>query len=55
MLVLFTLGLGMLIGARVAGVWEEFNTPAESRTLSAQVQELGAEIARMEEGRRERR
>ena len=49
MLVLFTLGLGMLIGARVAGVWEEFNTPAESRTLSAQVQELGAEIARMEE------
>ena len=50
MLVLFTLGLGMLIGARVAGGWEEYNTPSESRILSAEVQELGAEIAAMEEG-----
>lgn len=49
MLVLFTLGLGMLIGARVAGVWEEYNTPQESRTLSAEVQDLGAEIAVLEE------
>ena len=49
MLVLFTLGLGMLIGARVAGVWEEYNTPQESRTLSAEVQDLGAEIAILEE------
>lgn len=49
MLVLFTLGLGMLIGARVAGVWEEYNTPQESRTLTAEVQDLGAEIAILEE------
>lgn len=49
MLVLFTLGLGMLIGARVAGVWEEYNTPQESRILSAEVQDLGAEIAILEE------
>ena len=49
MLVLFTLGLGMLIGARVAGVWEEYNTPQESRALSAEVQDLGAEIAVLEE------
>lgn len=49
MLVLFTLGLGMLIGARVAGVWEEYNTPQESRTLSAEVQDLGAEIAILED------
>lgn len=49
MLVLFTLGLGMLIGARVAGVWEEYNTPQESRTLSSEVQDLGAEIAVLEE------
>lgn len=49
MLVLFTLGLGMLIGARVAGVWEEYNTPQESRTLGAQVQEMGTEIANLEQ------
>ena len=39
----------MLIGARVAGVWEEYNTPQESRTLSAEVQDLGAEVAVLEE------
>ena len=49
MLVLFTLGLGMLIGARVAGEWEERNTPERSRILSASVQELGVELARLEE------
>ncbi len=49
MLVLFTLGLGMLIGARVAGVWEEFNTPQESRALSVEVQHLGSEMAGLEE------
>ena len=47
MLVLFTLGLGMLIGARVAGVWEERNTPQESRALSGEVQRLGVELARL--------
>ena len=49
LLVLFTLGLGMLIGARVAGVWEERNTPQESRELSAEVQELGVRLAELEE------
>ncbi len=49
MLVLFTLGLGMLIGARVAGEWEERNTPAISRQLSAEVQAIGTEIAQMEQ------
>lgn len=48
MLVLFTLGLGMLIGARVAGVWEERNTPQESRVLSAEVQSLGTRLAELE-------
>lgn len=49
MLVVFTLGLGMLIGARVAGVWEEFNTPQESRALSVEVQQLGSKVAGLEE------
>ncbi len=49
MLVLFTLGLGMLIGAQVAGIVEERNTPRESRTLSAEVLDLGARIARLQE------
>ena len=49
MLVLFTLGLGMLIGAQVAGVIEERNTPAESVALSAEVQQLGGRIAALEE------
>ncbi len=48
LLVLFTLGLGMLIGAQVAGVWEERNTPQETRQLLSEVQELGSEIARIE-------
>ncbi len=49
MLVLFTLGLGMLIGARVAGEWEERNTPEQSRALGARVQELGVELAQLAE------
>ena len=49
MLVLFTLGLGMLIGAQVAGIVEERNTPAESIALSAEVQQLGGRIAALEE------
>lgn len=48
LLVLFTLGLGMLIGAQVAGIWDERNTPEETRTLMAEVQELGSEMARLE-------
>ena len=49
MLVLFTLGLGMLIGAQVAGMVEVNNTPDESRALSAEVQELGGRIAQLQE------
>jgi nucleoside transporter len=49
MLVLFTLGLGMLIGAQVAGMVEVSNTPDESRALSAEVQELGGRIAQLQE------
>lgn len=44
MLVFFTLGIGMLIGAQIAGRVEEANTPAESRTLNAQAGELGTRI-----------
>ena len=49
LLVLFTLGLGMLIGAQIAGAWDERNTPEETRALMAEVQELGGEAARLEE------
>ena len=49
LLVLFTLGLGMLIGAQVAGIVEERNTPAVSISLNAEVQELGARIAALEQ------
>ena len=49
MLVLFTLGLGMLIGAQVAGVVEERYTPAETVALNAEVQELGGRIAGLQE------
>ncbi len=49
MLVLFTLGLGMLIGAQVAGIVEVRSTPDASRALSAEVQELGGRIAHLQE------
>jgi nucleoside transporter len=49
MLVLFTLGLGMLIGAQVAGVVEERYTPTETVALNVEVQELGGRIAALEE------
>ena len=48
LLVLFTLGLGMLIGARVAGVWDERNTPPETRQMMSEVQALGSELAQLE-------
>lgn len=50
MLVLFTLGLGMLIGAQVAGAVEKANTPAASLELSAEVQQLSTRIAELEGG-----
>ena len=39
----------MLLGARVAGMWEEANTPQEVQILSAEVQQIGSQIARLEE------
>lgn len=44
MLVLFTLGLGMTIGAQVAGRIEASHTPAASKEFSQQVVAKGAEI-----------
>ena len=49
LLAMLTIGLGMLIGAQVAGVIEEQNTPAASTALSAEVQEIGARIAQLEQ------
>jgi nucleoside transporter len=48
MLVLFTLGLGMFLGAQVAGKVEAFYTPADSTSLSKEVQELGKTIEDLE-------
>ncbi len=44
MLVLFTLGLGMAIGAYVAGELEAKHTPDKSKTYAAQVVSTGKEI-----------
>jgi hypothetical protein len=44
MLVFFTLGIGMLIGAQIAGRVEEANTPAESKAFNAKAGELGIRI-----------
>ena len=48
MLVLFTLGLGMFIGAKVAGVVEGHYTPDTVADLNAEVKKLGDEIERLE-------
>ena len=45
LLVLFTLGLGMFIGAKVAAKIEAHYTPEESKAFAAQVQKLGDELA----------
>jgi hypothetical protein len=44
MLVFFTLGFGMLIGAQIAGVMEEANTPRETVQLNEQAGEVGKQI-----------
>lgn len=49
MLVLFTLGLGMFIGAQVAGKIEAAHTTDESKAFAAQVVELNAQIADLQE------
>jgi nucleoside transporter len=48
MLVLFTLGLGMTIGAQVAGRVEASHTTAASKEFSQQVVAKGAEIASLQ-------
>lgn len=48
MLVLFTLGLGMTIGAQVAGRVEASHTPAASKEFSQKVMAKGAEIATLQ-------
>ncbi|MCH8829638.1 MAG: MFS transporter [Planctomycetes bacterium] len=48
MLVFFTLGLGMLIGAQVAGKVEGANTPEASQKLNEEVKELGTKIEGLE-------
>ena len=45
LLVLFTLGFGMLIGAQVGGQVEAAFTPQESRDLAQRAQDVGAEIS----------
>ena len=49
LLALFTLGAGMLIGAQVAGQIETSSTPQAAVALSEEVQQIGAEIARLTE------
>ncbi|MBM81473.1 MAG: MFS transporter [Planctomycetaceae bacterium] len=48
MLVLFTLGLGMLIGAQVAGQIETANTPKAATDLNTTVEEIGKQIGEAE-------
>jgi nucleoside transporter len=48
LLVLFTLGLGMAVGAQVAARVEARYTPAASLQLAAQRQSLAAEVAEMQ-------
>jgi len=49
LLVLFTLGLGMAIGAQVAARVELWNTPETSKAFSQQVIAKGAEISTLQE------
>jgi nucleoside transporter len=49
MLVFFTLGLGMFIGAKVAGMIETQHTPQASLDLKEQIVDINAEIATLEE------
>src|SRR4029077_6333031 len=49
LLVLFTLGLGMFIGAQVAGKVEAQHTPAASKAFATQVQAKGVEISQLTE------
>lgn len=48
-LVLMTLGLGLLIGAQVAGWLVDQNTPPEARLLQDEAKELGEQIGTLKE------
>ncbi len=48
LLVLFTLGLGMFVGAKFAGAIEGMATPQVSKDYGVQVEELGEQIAVLE-------
>lgn len=48
LLVMLTLGLGMMIGAQVAGYIEGQHTPAEAKAINEQVVEKSEQIATME-------
>ena len=49
MLVLFTLGLGMFIGAQIAGKVEAHYTPPETAELNTQAGEIGEQITDLED------
>ena len=49
MLVLFTLGLGMMIGAKIGGWVEDRYTPQESRDCATQIQAIGEKSAAAQE------
>ncbi len=49
MLVLFTLGIGMMIGAKLGGYVEDRYTPQESRDCAAEMQEVGKQISVLNE------
>jgi len=51
LLVLFTLGFGMFIGAKVTGAIETHYTPAESKAFAAEVVKLTEEIASAEKAK----
>jgi nucleoside transporter len=50
MLVLFTLGLGMLIGAQIAGQVENRYTAANAGELTQQAEQIGQQITALEKG-----
>jgi len=50
MLVLFTLGLGMLLGAQAAGLTEEYFAQPEAKSLKAQADELVAQATMLAAG-----
>ncbi|MDP0490330.1 MAG: MFS transporter [Verrucomicrobiota bacterium JB023] len=50
LLVLFTLGIGMLVGAQIAGEVEKMSTPPLVKQLGEEVSRIGAEIESLSQG-----